>query len=456
MAQDAYVGAMRQMVLVGFLQAQNCTTIPAAWRHPESRLDFTTADYFRHIGSVLEEGCFDLGFFDDRLAMPDMYSGDHHHTVENGIRCVKMDPTAVLMAMGMATSRLGLGATYSTTYYEPFHVARVFSTIDHMTNGRAAWNVVTSVNDNEARNMGRPHAVGHDERYDRADEFMEVVHGHWDTWEDDSLLLDRTTGRFADGDKVHRLDHTGEHFMSRGPFTVPRTPQGHPVVIQAGQSGRGQRFAARWGELLFVSNHDLGRAKEVYASTRAEAAAIGRDPDSLRLANLVFPVVGRTLAEAEDKKAAYDELPNDIDELSLLSEGLNFDFASKDIDDALTDEELASLSGIQAIRDGVLRDTGKTNPTVRDFAERSSRAKLNRAVVGGPTELADYFEEWFTEKACDGFVIGGSYTPGTFEDFVSIVVPELRRRGLVRSEYEGSTLREHLGLGIPERGSWLR
>lgn len=445
---------MRQIVLVGFLQAQNCTTIPAAWRHPESRLDFLSADYFRHIGRTLERGGFDLGFFDDRLAMPDLYSGDHRHTVENGIRCVKMDPTTVLMALGMATERLGLGATYSTTYHQPFHVARLFATLDHMTGGRAAWNVVTSVNDNEARNMGMAEAVAHDERYDRADEFMEVVHGHWDTWEDDALLLDRTAGRFADGAKVHRLDHDGPRYPSRGPFTVPRTPQGHPVVIQAGQSGRGQRFAARWGELLFVSHGSLERCKAAYDKVRAEAAALGRDPDQMRITNLVFPVAGRTMAEAEDKKAAYDELPNDIDELSLLSEGLNFDFAAKDLDEPFTADELAELSGIQAIRDRVVEATGNPNPTTRDFMATSARASLNHAVVGGPSELADYFEEWFTEPACDGFVIGGSYTPGTFEDFVDLVVPELQRRGLVRTEYSGTTLRDHLGLDRPEIGRW--
>lgn len=444
------------MALVGFLQAQNCTTIPAAWRHPEARLDFTSADYYRHIGRTLERGCFDLGFFDDRLAMPDMYSGDHVHTVENGIRCVKLDPAAVLMAMGMATEHVGLGATYSTTYYQPFHVARVFSTIDHLTGGRAAWNVVTSVNDNEARNMGLDEAVEHDERYNQADEFMEVVHGHWDTWEDDALVLDRESGLFARGDKVHRLDHKGEHYQSRGPFTVPRTPQGHPVVIQAGQSGRGQRFAARWGELLFVSNLRLELAKAAYDRTRAEAERLGRDPDLMKIATLVFPVVGRTRAEAEDRKAAFDVLPKDIDELSLLSEGLNFDFSTKDLDDTFTEEELASLSGIQAIRDRVVERTGSANPTVRDFMRITSRARLDHALVGDPTDVADYMEEWFTTPACDGFVIGSSHQPGALENFVDLVVPELQRRGLFRTAYTGPTLRHHLGLPVPQSGDWKR
>jgi FMN-dependent oxidoreductase (nitrilotriacetate monooxygenase family) len=225
---------MRQMILVGFLQAQNCTNIASSWRHPASRTDSGSPEFYQHIGRVLEEGKFHLGFFDDRLSMPDIYGRNHAHTVENGIRCVKLDAVTVLTVMGMATERLGLGATYSTSYYEPFHVARVFATLDLMTHGRAAWNVVTSLNDGEAQNMGRDEVIGHDLRYDRADEFMEVVLGHWDTWEDDAIVQDKASGLFAKADKVHRLDYAGRYYRSRGPFTVPRSAQGHPVIIQAG------------------------------------------------------------------------------------------------------------------------------------------------------------------------------------------------------------------------------
>jgi len=185
---------MRQMSLVAFLQAQNCTNLPCSWRHPQSRTDAWSADYYRHIGRVLEEGKFHLGFFDDRLSMPDIYGHDHAHTVQYGIRCVKMDAVTVLTVMGMATERLGLGATYSTSYYEPFHVARLFATLDLMTDGRAAWNVVTSLNDGEAQNMGREQVIEHDLRYDRADEFMEVVFGHWDSWEVDAIAQDKASG----------------------------------------------------------------------------------------------------------------------------------------------------------------------------------------------------------------------------------------------------------------------
>ena len=199
----------RQMALVGFLQAQNCTNLPSSWRHPESRDDSMSADYYQEIARILEAGKFHMAFFDDRLAMPDRYGSDHAHTVEYGIRCVKMDPIVVLTTMGMVTEKLGLASTCSTTYFEPFDVARRFATLDLMTGGRAAWNVVTSVNDGEAHNMGKEQHLEHDLRYDRADEFMEVVLGHWDSWEDGSLIIDKKSGRFADPTKVKRLDHNG-------------------------------------------------------------------------------------------------------------------------------------------------------------------------------------------------------------------------------------------------------
>src|ERR1700758_966431 len=214
---------MRQMILVGFLQAQNCTNLASSWRHPQSRTDSWSPDFYRHIGRVLEAGKFHLGFFDDSLSMPDMYGRDHGHTVKHGIRCVKLDAVTVLTVLGMATQRLGLGATYSTSYYEPLHVARLFATLDLMTGGRVAWNVVTSLNNSEAENFGHEEHLEHDLRYDRADEFMEVVTGLWDSWEDDALIIDKQTGRFADPDKVHRLDHRGKYFKSKGPLTVPRS-----------------------------------------------------------------------------------------------------------------------------------------------------------------------------------------------------------------------------------------
>src|SRR6266516_6002092 len=297
------------MALVGFLQAQNCTNLPASWRHPESRTDFLSADFYREIARVLEAGKFHLAFFDDRLAMPDRYGNDHAHTVEHGIRCVKLDPLVVLMTMGMATRHLGLGATCSTTYYEPFHVARLFATVDLMTDGRAGWNVVTSLNDGEALNMGRREVMEHDLRYDRADEFMEVVLGHWDSWADDALIVDKESGRFADADKVHRLDHVGPYFRSRGPFTVPRSAQGHPVIIQAGSSGRGKAFGARWGEVIFVVYPNIAVGQRDYAGFKAEVARFGRDPERVKVTHLINTVAAATKNEAEYKWAEIKKLP---------------------------------------------------------------------------------------------------------------------------------------------------
>jgi FMN-dependent oxidoreductase (nitrilotriacetate monooxygenase family) len=440
---------MRQIVLVGFLQAQNCSNFAGSWRHPDSRLDFMSPEFYAHIARTLEAGKFQLCFFDDRLGMPEFHGGRFAEAVANGIRCVKMDPIACLMPMAMATSRIGLGCTYSVTYYQPYHVARLFQTLDLMTKGRAAWNCVTSMNDIEAQNMGLEEAPDHDSRYDRADEFMKVVHGHWDTWADDALIVDRATGRFADPSKVRRIDHKGEHFSSRGPFTVPRTPQGHPVVIQAGQSGRGKRFAAEWGEVVFTSNPDRKAASGIYAEIKADAARQGRNPDHIKIAALCHPVVAETRAEAEDKFALIERLPLEVDSLMLLSEATNFDFGAKPIDEPFTDEELASMSGTQAGRNRVLEVLGGRKPTPRDFITITRRGKLTQPWVGSTTEVADIFEEWFTTPAADGFVIGAPCVPGSYEDFVRLVVPELQRRGLFHMDYTGPTLRENLGLPRP-------
>ena len=443
---------MRQMVLVGFLQEQNCTNLASSWRHPQSRTDSWSPDFYRHIGRVLEAGKFHLGFFDDRLSMPDMYGRNHAHTVAHGIRCVKLDAVTVLTVMGMATERLGLGATYSTSYYEPFHVARVFGTLDLMTKGRAAWNVVTSLNDGEAQNMGREEVIGHDARYDRADEFMEIVLGHWDTWEDDAIVQDKASGLFAKPDKVHRLDYEGRYYRSRGPFTVPRSAQGHPVIIQAGSSGRGKTFGARWGEVIFVVYPNIEVGKCDYAAFKAEVARFNRDPDQVKITHLINTVAAASKNEAEDKWAAIKKLPLEIDALSLLSEALNFDFAKKGMDEPFTEAELDEMSGLQGIRDRVT--SVKKNPTVREFIEISGRGRVHNPIVGGPKEVADQLEGWIAAPACDGFVLSATHVPGAYEDFVRFVIPELQRRGLFRKEFAGTTLRENLGLQRPAIGGW--
>ena len=442
----------RQMALIAFMQAQNCSNYVGSWRHAASTPDFTTPEYYHRIARTLEDGRFDLAFFDDRLAMPDIYGADHRATVENGIRAVKLDPTPVMMAMAAVTTHLGLGATYSTTYYEPYHVARLFATMDLMTRGRVAWNIVTSLNDSEAENFGKTEHLEHDLRYDRADEFMEAVLGHWDSWAEGALLMDKASGRFADPDRVHRLDYEGKFFRSRGPLTVPRSAQGHPVLLQAGSSGRGQRFAGRWAELVFAGYGNLEGGKKQYASLRSAAEASGRDPDSVKIAPAVGVVVAETAAQAAEKLAYVDSLAKPIDGLTLLCEVLNVDFATREYDAPFTDEELAGVSW-QSLRDRVIAKSGKKNPSVRDFVEASGRGRIREApvFVGTPAQVADEMEAWF-ESACDGFVLAAASTPGSYEDFVRLVVPELQRRGLHRKEYPGNTLRETLGLKRPLAG----
>jgi FMN-dependent oxidoreductase (nitrilotriacetate monooxygenase family) len=299
--------------------------------------------------------------------------------------------------------------------------------------------------------MGYDEHLEHDTRYDRADEFMEVVLGHWNSWDDDAIVIDKQTGLFAHPDKVRRLDHQGRWFRSRGPFTVPRSPQGHPVVIQAGQSARGKSFSARWGELVFVSTPiSLAAGRQNYRDLKEATAAAGHDPNHMTITPSAYLVCAETKAEAEDKMALIETLATDDDALSLLSEAMNFDFASKGLDEPFTDEELKNISGTQSMRDRVLRSSGLKNPTPRDFIKFSHRARPNKPFVGGPKEVADGLEEWFSTGVCDGFVLAATHVPGTYMDFVKYIVPELQRRGLYHKDYTGATLRENLGLPIPK------
>ncbi len=449
---------MKEMALVAFLQAQNCSNYVGSWRHPATMQDYLRPEYYQRIARTLEAGCFHMAFFDDRLAMPDILGHDHGEAVRNGIRVVKLDLISILTAMGLATSRIGLGATYSTTYYEPFHVARVFATLDHMLGGRVAWNVVTSLNDSEAHNMGADDHLEHDLRYDRADEFMEVVLSHWDSWADDAFIQDRDSGIFADPAKVTRLDHKGKWFKSRGPFTVPRTPQGRPVLIQAGQSGRGQSFAARWSDLVFVIYQNMDIAKRGYRTFKDHVAASGRDPATVRICPAVYCIVGETEAAAQEKRALIDSLAKPVDGLSLLSEALNYDFASKGLDEAFTDAELAGIKGLQVVRDRVVAASGKRNPTLRDFVEISGRGTIREFPVfcGAPKQVADQMQAWVEGDACDGFVLAATHMPGSYEEFVRLVVPELQRRGVFRKEYQGTTLRDNLGLPRAAPFDWKR
>lgn len=437
---------MRQMTLVGFMQAGNVTVYSGSWRYPSADLSFLSMDYYTRIAQVLEQGKFDCVFFDDRLAMPGVYGDSVADAVRYGARPVKLDLTAVLGGIIGATSRIGVGATYSTTYYDPFHVARTFATLDHLSGGRAAWNVVTSVNDSEAQNFGVESHLGHDERYDRAHEFLQAVQALWDSWEDDALVLDRASGEFADPSKVHEVNHHGKWFDVRGPLTVPRTPQGRPAILQAGSSGRGREFAGAWADLIFTADPGLPVAQAHYREQREQVAASGRDPDQVKLLPMAYTVVGETEAIAREKERLFlDAYVHPVASLALLSEVNNYDFSAHDLDDPVTDEMMEASSGIRGLARGVAAHLDRP-VTVRDLAAHRATLLQGPRFVGTAEQVADQMQEWFESRACDGFVLAATHLPGAFEEFVRMVVPVLQERGLFRREYAGPTLRENLGL----------
>ena len=438
------------MAMVAFLQAQNCSNYPGSWRHPAAPTDFLTPGHYQRIARTLEESKFHLAFFDDRLAMPEL--GDNFEdTIRHGIRAVKLDLIPILTAMGLATEKLGLGGTCSTTYFEPYHVARAFATLDLMIGGRSAWNVVTSLNDAEAANFGKDEHLEHDLRYDRADEFIEVVLGHWATWADDAIVADQTSGVFADPAKVRRLDHAGRWFKSRGPFTVPRSPQGHPVIMQAGQSGRGLAFAARWGEIVFGSIKALEPGRQTYRQLKDAVVDAGRDPNQVKLVPAIFTIVGETRAIAEEKRAFIESLAVPEDSLTLIAEVTNYDFSRLGLDQPLNDEQMAKVGANLGLKARVVERSGKANPTPRDFITFSKRGTINEMHVfcGTAKDIADEMEAWYTGEACDGFVLAATHRPGAYEDFGRLVIPELQRRKLFHMDYAGTTLRENLGLERP-------
>jgi FMN-dependent oxidoreductase (nitrilotriacetate monooxygenase family) len=421
-----------------------------SWRHPATEHGFLSAGYYQKMARTLEEGCFDLMFFDDRLAMPGIYGGSVAEAVLRGARPVKLDLSIVLGVVAAVTRSIGLGATYSTTYYSPFHVARTFSTLDHLSGGRAAWNVVTSVNDGEAQNFGFDQHLGHDERYDRADEFLEATTRLWDTWEDDALVLDRANGVFADPDKVHELNYDGDWFQVRGPLTLPRSPQGRPVLLQAGSSGRGRDFASRWAELIFTGDPGIDIARSHYKDQKERIAERGRDPESVKMLPMAYTVVGESTAQAQEREQVFlNDLVHPMASLTLLSELMNYDFSGLELDAPITDELIESVSGIRGLVQNIRQHVGGDTVTLGDLAGHRATLLQGPRFVGTGPDVADQMEEWFRTDACDGFVIAATHCPGAYEDVVRMVVPELQRREVFRDHYTGSTLRDHLGLERP-------
>jgi FMN-dependent oxidoreductase (nitrilotriacetate monooxygenase family) len=321
--------------------------------------------------------------------------------------------------------------------------------MDLMTGGRVAWNVVTSLNDSEAANFGHVQHLEHDLRYDRADEFLEVVSQLWSTWDHDALVLDKTTGTFADPAKVHRTEHVGKFFDVNGTFPVPQSRQGHPVLLQAGSSGRGLAFAGRWAEMVFTvfSSKDAGIHQ--YQAVRQAVADAGRDPDQVIVAPAVGIITADTPELVAEKKDLLAGLAVPEDSLALLCEVLNVDLSTRPYDEPFTDAELAAMSW-QGLRNRVIELSGTTNPSVREFVQYSGRGELdlNSTFIGTPEQVADQMEDWFG-SCCDGFVVSANSLPGTYEDFARYIVPILQRRGLAKTEYTGSTLRSNLGLPAP-------
>ncbi|HET6950848.1 MAG TPA: LLM class flavin-dependent oxidoreductase [Acidimicrobiales bacterium] len=440
----------RQMALVGFMQAGNTSVYSGSWRHPATEHGFLSASYYQKLGRTLEEGCFDLMFFDDRLAMPGIYGGSVAEAVRTGARPVKLDLSVVLGVIAGATRHIGLGATYSTTYYSPFHVARTFATLDHLSGGRAAWNIVTSINDSEAQNYGVDQILDHDKRYDRADEFVEATTGLWDTWDDDALVLDREHGVFARPESVRELDHKGEWFKVRGPLTVPRGPQGRPVLLQAGSSGRGRDFASRWADVIFTGDPGIEIARSHYSDQKERIGAAGRDPESVKMLPMAYAVVGETRAQAQDREQLLlNDLVDPMASLTLLSELMNYDFSGLALDAPITDELIESVSGIRGLVQNLRQHIGGDTVTLADLAGHRATLLQGPRFVGTGADVADQMEEWFDSGACDGFVMAATHSPGAYEDVVRLVVPELQRRGVFRTRYTGATLRENLGLERP-------
>ena len=415
---------------------------PAAWRHPDVPADGTLhVEHYVRNTQVAESGKLDMIFFADGAGIR---QGDNPRGAlcRTGSDMVEMEPMTLLPALAMVTTHIGLVTTASTTYNEPYNLARRFATLDLISNGRAGWNVVASWSDHEAQNFGLETTPDYDTRYARSAEFVEVVKGLWDSWEYGALLFDKANGRYFDEAKMHVLNHTGRFFKVRGPLNVTGMPQGHPVIVQAGASDQGRELGAATADVIYAIHDSIQRAQDYYADVKGRMAKYGREPDDLKIMPALCPVVGRTRAEAQAK---FDELQAMIDPLVGLGRLYSSfgDLSGYPLDgpvpeDALGKQEHRSLS-VQLV-ERVRRE----KPTIRELYLRSGITGSAR--IGTPTDIADVMQEWFEAAACDGFNVTPATLPGGGEDFVAMVVPELQRRGLFRMEYEGRTLRGNLGL----------
>jgi FMN-dependent oxidoreductase (nitrilotriacetate monooxygenase family) len=414
-----------------------------AWRYPGAYPDanFNFA-HLKRFAQTLERGKFDAFFMADHLAVLNMpiEALKRSHTVTS------FEPFTLLSALAGATERIGLIATASTTFDEPFHIARRFASLDHISGGRAGWNIVTTSNPDAALNFGRDDHMEHDERYRRAREFFDVVTGLWDSFADDAFVRDVASGIYFDPQRMHVLDHKGQYLSVRGPLNIARPIQGWPVIVQAGASEAGRQLAAETAEVVFAAGGPLAVARRSYADVKARMQKLGRARDHLKILPGALVVVGDTVEEARRKRAKLDSLVHYDNAIASLSIALGHDASRFNPDGPLPEipETNASKSG----RERVIELARRENLTVRELAQRLG-GYGGLALVGTPSSIADQMEEWLVTEACDGFNVMFPYLPGGLDDFVDRVVPELQRRGLFRRDYEGTTLREHLGLPRP-------
>ncbi|MGP0093345.1 MAG: LLM class flavin-dependent oxidoreductase [Xanthobacteraceae bacterium] len=431
----------RQLRLGAFMRPTTIHT--GAWRYPGAYPDanFNFA-HLKRFAQTLERGRFDAFFMADHLAVLNMPINalKHSHTVTS------FDPLTLLPALAAVTEHLGLIATGSTTFDQPYHLARKFASLDHLSGGRAGWNLVTTSNPDAARNFGLEEHLEHDERYRRAREFFDVVTGLWDSWADDAFVRDVESGIFFDPAKLHVLNHKGRYYSVRGPLNVARPIQGWPVIVQAGASEAGRQIAAETAEVVFTAQSRLVDGQRFYADVKGRLEKLGRSRDHLKILPACFVLVGQTLDEAREKRALLDRLVHDDSGIASLSIALGHDASGFDPDGPLPEipESNASKSGRQRAIDLAKRE----NLTVRQLAQRLG-GYSGLEMIGTPATIADQMEEWLVTEGSDGFTIMFPYLPGGLDDFVDRVVPELQRRGLFRREYEGTTLRENLGLPRP-------
>lgn len=435
------MSASRRLHLGAFMRPVTIHT--GAWRYPGAFPDanFNIAHLRRFIRK-LEEGKFDAYFMADHLAVLNMplEALKRSHTVTS------FEPFTLLSALAGATERIGLVGTASTTFDQPFHIARRFASLDHISGGRAGWNIVTTSNPDAALNFGYDEQMEHAARYRRAREFYEVVTGLWDSFADDAFVRDTASGLYFDPDRLHVLDHRGEHFTVRGPLNIARPVQGWPVIVQAGASDDGRQLAAETAEVVFTAVSSIAQGRAFYADVKARVAQAGRDPEHLKILPGALVVVGDSLDEARETHARLDGLVHEASAIAALSIALGVDASRFDPDGPLP--EIPPTNASKSGRDRAIALAAAENLTVRQLAQRLG-GYGGLTFVGTPHAIADAMEEWLVSKASDGFNIMFPFVPEGLDAFVDKVVPELQRRGLFRRDYEGTTLREHLGLPRP-------